>query len=326
MQTLLSELYPQAITEASLGQFDLYAQILSGIPKIDNKPLRYKYKKLAVNPLRRMAFAMDLMHDTDTSLFIRGDGKDGDYPTPKEWIALNYDKENQIWGSKTSLDYGKTLQEIPNYEANSFLFQLTELVTEGKLPDDPVPYFELALEKGADVNHVDKNGNTVLHKLSHYFKKESNTNLELIDLLIKNGANVNARDSKGETALLISIKNRNSIMAGYLKKNGANIEIENNKGVSPLSLAGDKNDFEMVRLLLGYHIPEDITTFPKSVQKLIQKERARVIRAQEWATYSHENPNSPWNWVPQSLRFGKKVRRSKHRRNYKSKRNASLKR
>lgn len=299
-------LYSQAMTEAYNDNFVAYSTLVSQIPIINNNVLPYKYKKKIITMQRR----------------------------------------GMMGGSR--------MKEIMNYEGNDLLFQLTELVTDGRI-SNPVPYFELAIEKVLDVNKKDRNGETVLQKLTKDYRRI--INIELIDLLIKNdadvnyidstgetmlhklarnrletnietnielvkylklidlvskGVDVNSRNSDGETALLTAVINKKKIIAGNLKKNGAEITIGNNRGRSPLSLAGDRNDYDWVVLLLGNSIPEDITTLPYNVQKTIQNERARNARKQEWATYLYNNPYSLYHLVPPFLQFGKKVKRSKH--------------
>lgn len=55
---------------------------------------------------------------------------------------------------------------------------------------------------GADVNLVDNYGNTPLIQACIY------NNPEIVDLLIKSGADVNKENSKGVTALLLALENR----------------------------------------------------------------------------------------------------------------------
>jgi len=309
--------YSQAMTAALHNDLPKYTSIVDQIKQINNdQVLLYKYEKYDVNPLRRAALLADQLggEDSNLSLLIRGDGKDGYLPGFMEQAALDFDK---TWGTSTSLKYGQTLQEIPNNEKNTFLFQLTELVLDGKI-EDAIPYFEVAINNGLDLNQKDKFGSTVLHKFSNYFHNNNN-NLKLIDFLIKNKVDVNSKDSYGKTPLHYAIKNSNSILAAHLKKNGAKVTIQDENGESPLTMAGNNGDINTIQMLLGYHIPDDLTTLPKSVQNTILKDRARIARAQEWETYIQNNPNSLWGYVPSILRYGKKTKRSKRHRNYKKK-------
>jgi alkylated DNA repair dioxygenase AlkB len=97
------------------------------------------------------------------------------------------------------------------------------------------------IENGESVNDVDSDKNTVLMKVI----KDKQDNFHIIRELLDGGADVNARNAKGQTALHIA--NRVDTVR-LLLKYGAK-SIEDNLGQSPLDLA-KKNDLkEIVKLL-----------------------------------------------------------------------------
>jgi len=85
------------------------------------------------------------------------------------------------------------------------------------------------LKYGANVNH--KKETTPLHVAA------SKKNLSILKLLLKNGADVNAKDKYGNTPLLQTIRYQSGIdMSEALLADGADINASNKKGASALSL------------------------------------------------------------------------------------------
>jgi len=73
--------------------------------------------------------------------------------------------------------------------------------------------------------------------------------LDTVEYLIHKGTNVNAIDSAGNSALLLSVMFGQSEEAKYLVKAGADVNITNNQGTTALKLASNNKHKEIVRLL-----------------------------------------------------------------------------
>ncbi|KUI55257.1 Ankyrin-2 [Cytospora mali] len=79
-----------------------------------------------------------------------------------------------------------------------------------------------------DVNHYDKKGNTVLmafaaHLLDDQDDKSGQNIGKILDLLIQNGARLDARNRLGETALLVAARYGNKHVVSILLEKGANL-------------------------------------------------------------------------------------------------------
>ena len=71
------------------------------------------------------------------------------------------------------------------------------------------------LENGADVNAIDDSGETALMKAAKMGDAMT------INILLNNGADINSKDLSGKTALIYALENDNQITANILKQAGA---------------------------------------------------------------------------------------------------------
>ncbi|AUS04912.1 ankyrin repeat domain-containing protein [Pseudotamlana carrageenivorans] len=158
----------------------------------------------------------------------------------KEMVALLLDKkvpyktlnkkgENALFlatrGSRrhqNSLEYLQYLEglgleaNITNTEGQTPLFNLAS----GNKDVKTINYF---LEKGIDVNQIDKEGNNALMRAA------GRNSLEVIKLLGSKTKNINQTNKDGETALTFAINNDANVVA-YLLNKGAQVNVVDSKG------------------------------------------------------------------------------------------------
>ncbi|XP_061427815.1 M-phase phosphoprotein 8 isoform X1 [Lethenteron reissneri] len=94
------------------------------------------------------------------------------------------------------------------------------------------------------VDHEDGTGMTLVMLAAAF------GHLDILRLLIRSGANVNARQKNGSTALIHAAEKNHLSTLALLLENGARVNLQQNNGETALSKACKRGDVEMVRLLL----------------------------------------------------------------------------
>ena len=110
---------------------------------------------------------------------------------------------------------------------------------------DPTATIEALLRSGADVNAVEADGTSALAWASH------RDNLEVAGLLIRAGANVDAATDYGVTALALACVNRSAAMVDRLLTAGANPNVAQWTGETPLIVCARTGAAEAVSALLS---------------------------------------------------------------------------
>ena len=72
---------------------------------------------------------------------------------------------------------------------------------------------------------------------------------EVVKLLLAKGADINVKNSNGETALMAASSRGNADVVKLLLDKGADINVKNSKGKTALAIAKDKGKTEIVAML-----------------------------------------------------------------------------
>lgn len=185
------------------------------------------------------------------------------------------------------------------------------LLTESdEIPTDNEEALHLALRKNdssfietllalqVNVNWPDyETGLTPLHVAGSCNKSESY--LKIVEILLNNGANVNAQDSAGNTPLHYLAKNGNKKIVQLVLKYNPDVSIKAVNGDTPLNTAVCWKNFEAVELLVGfganvnYTKPDGVTVlqqacarYNEKITKFLFKNGAK-IEASSWTPFDN---------------------------------------
>ena len=117
---------------------------------------------------------------------------------------------------------------------------------------------EEALRNGADVNARDKHGETALMKAAIYGRTE------VAEALLKHGANVNARDKEGRSILMLAAIYGRTEVAEALLKYGANVNARDKEGRTSLIVSARRDSAKLAEVLLRHGA--DVNAMDKSNQ------------------------------------------------------------
>ena len=105
---------------------------------------------------------------------------------------------------------------------------------------------ELILKAGANINAKDADGMTALMHAANFARDK------VTKLLLKHGADVKIRDSSGKTALMFAADHEEDDVARLLLEHGADVNAKDKSGNTALMFAADHQEDDVARLLLEH--------------------------------------------------------------------------
>lgn len=109
--------------------------------------------------------------------------------------------------------------------------------------DGYLEVIKFLIQSGADLNAKNNKGATALDYASWHY-------LDAVELLLQAGADPNSKDNVGNTALFTAVYKGHADIVKLLLQAGADVNVENNLGVTPLISAANHGHRELVSLFL----------------------------------------------------------------------------
>jgi len=113
------------------------------------------------------------------------------------------------------------------------------------------------IDGGCYVNTVNNAENTYLHQVAKNYNPDAGLAKQYAQLLIDNGADVNAANIVAETPLMMAISSGKKELVELLLENGARTNEQNKEGKTPYYMATvDQQNLEVYELLKQYEAPD----------------------------------------------------------------------
>ena len=163
-----------------------------------------------------------------------------------ENVLLQYKTEFDLFEATAS---GKV--DLLENHLNANAEQINDYASDGFTPLGLACFFgqketvDFLLKKGADVNKISNNP----MKLAPLHSAVAAQQIEIVKMLIEQGANVNAQQMKGVTALHSAAHNGLKDIVQFLLENGADTQIKMEDGTLPIDFAKKDNFPEIITLL-----------------------------------------------------------------------------
>ena len=98
-----------------------------------------------------------------------------------------------------------------------------------------------------DIDKKDRKGSTAL------LISSSGGHLEIVKYLISKKANINIQDKLGNTSLNLSLQRGHLLIAKFLLEKKINVELQNKNNINPLLIASANGYLEIVKFILAYN-------------------------------------------------------------------------
>ena len=139
---------------------------------------------------------------------------------------------------------------------------------------DQLEAMKILLENGSDANAKDSKSNTALHYAVDF------GNTDMIGLLLNHGIDIDAVDGYHQAALHQAVENKDFEVVKLLLQKGANINLKTMKLDTALHLAAESRNTKIVELLLKYDIDIDAenNTHSSALQIAAETDHTEVVK------------------------------------------------
>ena len=177
--------------------------------------------------------------------------------------------------AKVSQDYNQALEDLKvygvniNYNGNNG--QENTILIQALSYSYRKPYIENLIKLGADVNILNYNNQNSLFYTN---------NIELQELLIKNGVNINQKDNFGKTCLMYACIENKLDSIKLLVKSGAELNITDDNGVTAIMHACKQSgSYESIECLIKSKADVNIQDKKgkTALMYMLQRSRAKVL-------------------------------------------------
>lgn len=142
-------------------------------------------------------------------------------------------------------------------------------------------------------NYINAHNRYVFTPLGLAVKHE---HYEAVELLLRNGANVNERNHQGNTALHIACEMNNWNIVDLLLKNNASADQINSAGKTPLYTSLENNHYELAQaLVVNNHANVEQQDNLGRTQLILAVFKYKQLRVVEGLLRLGANPNQKWN-------------------------------
>ena len=162
--------------------------------------------------------------------------------------ALLYDLSSRDAIVKTLLDHDPNLTLVNNFGDTCLSYALyVDCV-------DVRSYLvQKSLKAGVSTNHRNNDSDTILMSWARLSPRDTHLNSE-INLLFRAGADIDAQNKRGKTALMLATYWGNTSMTEILLERGARCDLLNIDEENILHIVAKRPDAEILKILLGYDL------------------------------------------------------------------------
>lgn len=184
-------------------------------------------------------------YDDDGPLYIiqpKNPNREG-----KEKYQLHFATEQYMDESDEPIKLFSLVEKYPEIrELTKTVLNFNNYLLIEAVSDNNIQNVRTLLDRGADVNTIDTDGDTLLYIA--LWTVDNNADIAM--LLVERGVDINAKGEYGYTLLHLAVVEDQSDIVKFLLEKNADVNVTDEDGSPPLHTALIKSNFDIARLLL----------------------------------------------------------------------------